>query len=475
MDRPWYLTWPPRSRRPRDGGLTYTFTLRAGITYDDGTPVRALDVRRSIERYVSLTEPELSILLFGSLKGISECGQAPATCDLATGIEVDDAAGKVTFRLITPDPEFLYKLTLPSAYVFPAEMPRTLASGPLPATGPYVAQPFDSDGGFRLVRNPAFREWSHEAQPAAYADEIVWRVVPDGEAITQVEVGEADWTPDAVLVDRVEEVRTRYPDQLHAGPPMRTFFEFMNTSTPPFDNADVRRAVNLATDRARVVDVYGGPLTGRVTCQATPPGFPGYEPYCPYTVSPGTAWRAPDMTAARALVERAGVRGTSVTVRALDFPAHLAVGRYFADLLGDLGFEASMEPIAIEQLTTVYAMTAGIQMVGIWVLPGYPAPSSLITGMFTCPDFAPYPGSDLNYAAFCDKSIDARSLAAWELQSTDPAAANRAWAEVDRLIVDQSPAVAAFNPTGLEIVSKRVGNVQVHPTLRVLLSQVWVQ
>jgi hypothetical protein len=49
------------------------------------------------------------------------------------------------------------------------------------------------------------------------------------------------------------------------------------------------------------------------------------------------------------------------------------------------------------------------------------------------------------------------------------------WAEIDRLIVDQSPAVAAFNPVFDVLVSQRVGNVQLSPQLGILVDQLWVQ
>ena len=114
-------------------------------------------------------------------------------------------------------------------------------------------------------------------------------------------------------------------------------------------------------------------------------------------------------------------------------------------------------------------------MIGFWYAGFYPTPSSFIAGTFTCPDFRLLPGSDGNYAHFCDREIDEMALSASDLQATEPSLANQRWAEVDQKIVDQSPAVAAFNPIQLAFVSKRVGNVQVHPVLRVLLSQMWVQ
>jgi peptide/nickel transport system substrate-binding protein len=464
---------------PTDSGRTYSFKLRDGIIYSDGTPVHALDVRRSIERIFSINPDPLGF--GGNLEGADACASAPATCDLSSSVIVDEGARTVTFRLIAPDPEFLFKLADPVLVVLPADTPRELATVPLPATGPYMAEPFDANGGIRLVRNPFFKEWSHEAQPDGYPDVIEWRIAAEGEdSTTLVAAGKADSTQwnDAFTAARIDELRTQFTDQLHALPPSRTWFQFMNTSRPPFDRAEVRRAVNLATDRNKVVELFGGDIAGRVTCQATPPGFPGYEPYCPYTVSPGKTWTAADMATAQGLIDSAGVRGTPVTVWSVEFarPEFRKVNAYFVELLNELGFEASLKSTSLEEFFAIEdEYTANIQMLGIWYSGLYPTPSAFIAGTFTCPEFRPFPGSDGNYAHFCDPEIDALALIASDLQATDPSLANQKWAEVDHKIVDQSPAVAAFNPIQLAFVSKRVGNVQVHPVLKVLISQMWVQ
>ena len=122
---------------------------------------------------------------------------------------VDEDARSVTFRLIKPDPEFLNKLASPELVVLPADTPRTVAAAPLPATGPYmVAGPFDAAGGLRLVRNPKFREWSNEAQPAGFAEEIVWRVAAEGE--------ELDW-PRRFRRGRCDVVERRLHDRADPG------------------------------------------------------------------------------------------------------------------------------------------------------------------------------------------------------------------------------------------------------------------
>lgn len=89
---------------PVNGEKTYAFRLRKGIRYSTGKPVHASDIRRAIERSENVTGGP-----FSSIRGAPVC-HSPATCDLSAGIQTDDATGSVTFRLLKPDPEFLYKL-----------------------------------------------------------------------------------------------------------------------------------------------------------------------------------------------------------------------------------------------------------------------------------------------------------------------------------------------------------------------------
>ena len=95
--------------RPADGGTTYTFTLRPGIRYSSGAPVRASDFRRGIQRQLSFGDVPV---YYEGILGAPACDRNPRRCDLSAGIVTDDAAGTVTFRLSQADPDFLYKLAL---------------------------------------------------------------------------------------------------------------------------------------------------------------------------------------------------------------------------------------------------------------------------------------------------------------------------------------------------------------------------
>ena len=152
--------------RPGDGGKTYMFTLRGGIRYSNGAPVRASDFRRGIQRELSFGDvPDY----YEGILGAPGCHRNPKWCDLAAGILTDDAAGTVTFRLSQADPDFLDKLALlMAAPAPPGAVVHLMDRAPfLPGTGPYMLSRYRPNSGMTLVRNPYFRQWSYAAQPPA--------------------------------------------------------------------------------------------------------------------------------------------------------------------------------------------------------------------------------------------------------------------------------------------------------------------
>ncbi|MGH3034386.1 MAG: ABC transporter substrate-binding protein, partial [Gaiellaceae bacterium] len=329
---------------PTDEGRTYSFQLRRGIRYSDGAPVRAADFRYSLERLLTIDPDGFSY--YSGIAGASECStRPPERCDLSKGIEIDDEAGRITIRLTEADPDFLYKLTLPSASVVPTGTPlRVVAKEPIPSTGPYRIASFDPDRELRLVRNTHFRVWSPDARPDGYPDEIRFHMREDFDAqVAAVQGGEADWML-GPPIERLRGLLTRYPGRLHSDTAPWTDYMFLNTREPPFDDLRVRQALNYAVDREKMVDVLGGTLVARATCQILPPAFPGYRPYCPYTLSPNSAgtWTAPDFPKAKALVAASGTRGMRVEVLAYDSFGRAEYGRHFVSLLRRLGYRSSL-------------------------------------------------------------------------------------------------------------------------------------
>jgi ABC-type transport system substrate-binding protein len=88
---------------PTNDGKTYSFQLRKGIRYSDGTPVRASDFRPSVERLLRLGG---GVGALSSIVGADKC-LSGKPCDLSAGISADDGAGTITIRLSRPDSEIL--------------------------------------------------------------------------------------------------------------------------------------------------------------------------------------------------------------------------------------------------------------------------------------------------------------------------------------------------------------------------------
>ncbi len=264
--------------------------------------------------------------------GGDACVKTPKTCDLSKGIVVN--GNTVTFHLTKGDPEFLDKLGVPFAFILPASTPAKNVDIPPPGTGPYKWAEYAPTKQIKLVRNPYFKVWSSDAQPAGNPDVILQKfgLTPDNE-VTQVEQGQADWVFDQIPAGRLNEISTKYPDQVHINQLTQVEYFAFNTRIPPFNNLKARQAVNFATDRSALVKIFGGPQLAVPTCQVLPPSFPGYEPYCPYTINPGSGkWTGPDMNKAKQLMAQSGTKGAVVKVNTVNVDPPKSYGLYFVGL-----------------------------------------------------------------------------------------------------------------------------------------------
>jgi peptide/nickel transport system substrate-binding protein len=426
-----------------------------------------------MERFLSVTRAKFTTYYQG-IVGADRCVRRPARCDLSAGIETDARARTIAVHLTRPDEEFLHKLTLQFAYVVPADTPRR-ATGErlLPGTGPYRFESWDAERGGQLVRNPRFRSWS-PARPAGFANRIEVSLRKRGvrAQVADVQSGAADLT---ILASpfgtrfppqRFGALEVRSPGQLHSYPEAALNFMFLNVRRPPFDDPRSRQALNYGTDRARIVELEGGPDIVSPTCQILPSGFPGHKLYCPYTAQsgPGRQWSAPDTERARALVDESGTSGERVVVTVPD--SKRDIGRYFTALLDRLGYRASLRVLSDDEYWPEIIQDppntrAQIAFIG-WSLD-YASASTFIEPNFGCPD---------NLSHFCDRHLMREIGRARAARGTD--AAGR-WAAIDRRVTDLAPAVPLTNSRSVDLVSKRVGNVQHHVLGFTLLDQLWVR
>jgi peptide/nickel transport system substrate-binding protein len=462
---------------PTDDGKTYTFRLRKGIKFSDGSDVDVDDVVASFQRIFKVSSPT-SGSFFNVIVGADACLATPATCTLDEGVVADRAAGTVTINLTRPDSEFLDKLGLPHAVVLPAEAPvKDVGTAPIAGTGAYMIASYDPNTSLKIVRNPHFHEWSVDAQPDGYPDEIDYDFGLTEEAqVTAVANGQADWMFDQPTTDRLAEIGSKYQTQVFITPLTGMWYAPMNTRLAPFDNVKARQAVAFAIDRKAMVNLFGGPALASPVCQILPPDFPGHEPYCPFTKDPGTKWTAPDMAEAKQLMQQSGTIGQEVTIIVQDVTADRDIGVYLQSVLNDLDFKASVKAISANiQFTYIQNTNNKVQIsITRWYLD-YPAASDFLYGLFGCASFHEGSDSSINISGFCDQAIDQRMQEAMARAVTDEAAANKLWAGIDRSVTDAAPAAIMFTPKHLDFVSSRLGNFQFNSQFDWMMAQSWVK
>jgi peptide/nickel transport system substrate-binding protein len=464
--------------KPADGGKTWTFKLRKGIKYSNGKTVQPRDVLWTMQRIFKVHTPTAGGF-YSVLLGADKCLKTPATCDLSKSVVVDTKANTVTFHLTRPDAEWLDKLAVPHAALLPWGTPnKDFGTALPPSTGAYKFTKYDPNHTLVLERNPFFKQWSADAQPDGYPDKIVYKFgLPVEAEVTQIENGQADFLYDPPPADRLNEIGTKYASQAHINTLLANWYLPLNVNIPPFNNKLARQAVNYAVDRNAAVRIFGGPKLGVPSCQILPPGFPGHVAYCPYTTNPGSGkWTAPDLAKAKALVKQSGTAGQKVAVVSADDEVNKAMAVYLQSVLNSIGYKATVKAISSNIAFTYPQNTKNkVQMSVQQWYQDYPQASDFLNVLLGCDSFHPGSDTSINMAGYCNKTIDAEMKKALSLGITNPPAALKLWAKIDREVTDESPQVVLFNPRLIDFVSKRVGNYIWSAEFYMILDQAWVQ
>jgi peptide/nickel transport system substrate-binding protein len=146
-------------------------------------------------------------------------------------------------------------------------------------------------------------------------------------------------------------------------------------------------------------------------------------------------------------------------------------------LLRQLGYQATLRNVSTDEFFARTSDSRHKIQIGVdgWIA-NIPAPSDFFFQVLSCHSFYQDPTSTENRAEFCDPQADQLAREAQAAQQTDPAAARRLWAKVDRIVTDQAPWVPIYNNSLTWFVSARVRNYQDSPYyVGPLLAQIWVR
>jgi peptide/nickel transport system substrate-binding protein len=428
-----------------DGGRTYTLTLRKGLKYSNGRPVRASDFARSIERLFKLNSPGSPF--YTDIVGAEEFAKTKQGG--IPGIETDDKSGRIVIHLTEPRGTFSNELALPFAAPVPAGTPaEDLTAHPPPATGPYVISSAQPGRGWDYRRNP---KWAAKNArllpriPSGHVDRIEVEVLRNPSTqVNDVESGKTDWMGNPPPADRYAAVKSKYEgSQFKVEPTISTYFFWMNTRQAPFDDVKVRQAVNYAVDTRALERIYAGQITG--THQILPPGMPGYKQFDLYPHS---------LDKAKELVATAKPSDREITVWTDNESPNDEAGEYLEGVLKDLGFQTTLKIVNADNYFGLIGneSTPNLDIGFANWFEDYPHPNDFFQPLLNGESIVPTGATNL--ARIDDPQLNAEIDKLSEGPLTPPVEAE--YAELDRKFMEQAPWVPYGNSTLPTFVSSEV-------------------
>jgi peptide/nickel transport system substrate-binding protein len=295
---------------PTNDGKTYTFEIKDGVMFSPplNRAVTSADFRYAFERLAKPDNGGQYSFYYNVIEGFEEFGEGNG--DTISGIETPDD-NTIVFNLTQPAGDFLYRLAMPAVGPIPEEVASCYDGKPgfygrvLVSTGPYMIEGADQanasscstlknfsgyDGTTKLilVRNPSYdADTDSSASRESLPDRFEWIVNANADDIfAKIDAGELDDHVSSIPPQVLRRFTTdpNLENRVHQNSGDRTWYLTMNLTQPPFDDVNVRKAMNWVMDKHGLVQAWGGPAIGDVAQHIIPNSMLNdalidYEPY----------------------------------------------------------------------------------------------------------------------------------------------------------------------------------------------------
>jgi peptide/nickel transport system substrate-binding protein len=362
-------------------GKTYTFKLRSGFRFNDGTPVRASAFARAINRTFAPGVQSPGVQHTGDIVGADavQAGRAK------TAAGVVARGNTLVVRFKRPVLDFAAKTTLNVFCAVPPTLPGDPEGvGAFPAAGPYYVKEYRPGERVIIRRNPYYR-----GKRPHHVDgfDVDLRAGSPQEVLDRVERGEADWgfVIAPIHFEAGRGLVARYGvngPRFFVRPGFILRHIPFNYSRPLFrNNPGLRRAVNFALNRRALVRATtNSPLLDRLTDQYLAPTLPGFKDAQIYPLE------RPDLRRARALA-RGNTRGGKATLYAIDVPPQLAIAQLVKRQLAEIALDVDVRPIPPSAFYTRLAAPGEPWDLAVGALwgPAFIDPYTYINELFATP------------------------------------------------------------------------------------------
>jgi peptide/nickel transport system substrate-binding protein len=415
-----------------DDQLSWTFHLREGVEFHDGSPFTAEDVVYSYNRIID-----------------EELANAYRLSSVEDVVAVDDHT--VRIDLSQPTPALLAAI---GGYKGMAIVEKENVE-----SGDAQLYPIGT-GPFEVVGNVASQAVTLRANEdywgtGPYMPGIVFRFISEGTtALADLTAGEIHWT-DSIPPQRVKSLRANPDVEVASVPSTDYWYLTMNQARPPFDSRDARLAVAWAIDRQAIADVtwYGNATVNQT---AVPETSVWYHPYSPFER---------DVERARELAEQSGLAGETVGLMVTnEYPETVTAAQVIAANLADIGVETDIRVLD-------FATWLAEQAEGNFDM--------LLLGWLGNIDINDYyynqhhsEGAN-NVQGYSNPEVD-RLLEAGRTE-TDPEVRKELYARAAELIVDDASYVYLYNPNVVQAWTEELHGYEARPDRAVRFNDVWLE
>ena len=343
-------------------GKTWTYTLKSGLKFEDGTPITSKDVKYAVSRSLDKSVLPDGYTYFNDwLVGASDFsvykGAGKGTEGLASIKTPDDKT--IEFNLVRPFGGFDYFGMLPATIPVPkAKDTGAKYKQHVISSGPYQFTEYNEGKGFTLDRNPQWDAATDPNRPAlpdkitvewnANADDIDNRLLSGDLDVDIAGTGLQPAGQGRVLADAKLKANADNATQA------RTWYTSINPDVAPLDNVDCRKAIEYATDKTSYQSAYGGPPGGEIATGLMPPVIPGFQKFDLYEATTKPNGDVEKAKAALASCGQPNGFSTNITYRS-DRPKEKAVAEAFQQSLGKVGIKLTLKPFPTSDYFTLYA------------------------------------------------------------------------------------------------------------------------
>jgi ABC-type transport system substrate-binding protein len=427
-------------------GLTYTFHLRKGVKFHNGRELTSADIKYSLERTCNPKTQSPGAGFFGMIDGFDAV--AAGDSETLSGIATPDKY-TVVFTLSRPDATFLHLMALNFSFAVPKEVVEKWGQdfGKHPVgTGAFILKEWKLGNRIQWVRYP---DYHFPGLP--HVDEVIFEIGQEPTvALMRLERGEVDILGDGIPPARFVRIVNdeKYKGMIVEGGQLHTGYVTMNVNMKPFDDPRVRKAVNMAINKERIVKIINNRAV--VANQPLPPAMPGYaEDYAGYSFDP---------TAARVLMAEAGyAEGVETELWCMNVDPNPRIAQAIQQDLAAIGIRAELKNQS--QGPVIAAGGEKDQAPMIWSggmawIADFPDPSNFYGPILGCGGAVP---GGWNWAWYCNEALDARANQADAM--SDPAKSEERialWRDIFLAVMEDAPWAPVFNEQRFTMHSLRV-------------------